>query len=675
MFRSAMDSHFLRIGLSPLLAASLTQIAAAEIHHPLQSLDLASWHQDYGRPHPGTSITGRPISLGGKEFPSGVGSHANGSAWYALGGTAVSFHATVGVDDHAGGPGSVVFILSSEHRELWNSGVMHPGDPPKSIDLPLAGVDRIHLESRDAGDGISFDHADWADAAFVMHSGHPQPCAAPGDEPVILTPPPGPQPALHGPSRYGARPGHPFLYRIPCQGTRPIRFSADALPPTLHLDPATGILTGITPPAGDYPVVLHASNPSGSDSRSLHIAAGGTLALTPPMGWNDWYVHYDRITDTLVREAADAMVSSGMADVGYMYINIDDCWMNTAGHKDPLRNGPARDAAGRILPNRHFPDMQALTGHIHSLGLKAGIYTSPGPFTCAGFTGSHHHEADDAATFANWGFDFLKYDWCSYGGVAKQESARNPSASQLAIQQQPYRMMGSLLRQQPRDIVFNFCQYGIGNVWEWGAGAGGQCWRTAGDLGFELNRIDKVAIRNAALRAWSAPGAWNDPDYIQIGWIGDAADMGQPHPCPLTPNEQYSYMSLWALMASPLIFSGDMQKLDDFTRNVLCNPEVIDIDQDELGQSAQYVPLTATTYLMIKDLAGGARAVGCFNTGDTPADITIPPNLLGPFRGPATVRDVWRRINLPAADGPVTTRAPRHGVSLLRLEPPASPPP
>ncbi|HOH30215.1 MAG TPA: glycoside hydrolase family 27 protein, partial [Candidatus Hydrogenedentes bacterium] len=201
---------------------------------------------------------------------------------------------------------------------------------------------------------------------------------------------------------------------------------------------------------------------------------------------------------------------------------------------------------------------------------------SPGPLTCGRFAGSYKHEALDARTFAEWGFDFLKYDWCSYTEVAPDKS--------IDSLKKPYQQMSALLLEQDRDIVFNLCQYGMGDVWTWGEEVGGHCWRTAGDLGLELTWYHEVARRNAAHHPYAHPGAWNDPDYLQIGYVGDARVGGEPAPCPLTPNEQYSYMSLWCLMAAPLVYSGDMTRLDAFTLNVLCNPEVIDIDQDPLGK-------------------------------------------------------------------------------------------
>ncbi|MCX6905311.1 MAG: NPCBM/NEW2 domain-containing protein, partial [Verrucomicrobia bacterium] len=504
---------------------------------PLTALDLSKMTQGWGQPQIDRSIREKPLSIGGQKFEHGVGTHANSVLWIDLAGGSDRFLASVGVDDAAGGTASIVFKITGDGKKLWDSGVMKPNQAAKQVDLNLKGLKKLVLEVGDAGDGIAYDHGDWAEARFLVSGAKPTAMDRPESKEVavILTPKPGPAPRLNGPRVHGCRPGNPFLFRIPATGTRPMEFSAEGLPASLKLDAATGIITGTAPERGEYKVTLRAKNAQGEASRTLKIVAGDTLALTPPMGWNHWYTHYDRITDQLLREAADVMVKSGMADVGYQYVSIDDCWMNAPKNKDPLRVGPLRDAQGNLIPNKHFPDMKAMTDYIHAKGLKAGIYTSPGPFTCAGFAATYQHEEQDAKQFADWGFDFLKYDWCSYGNIAKQD--KSPELEKL---KKPYQQMGAILKKQQRDIVFNLCQYGMGKVWEWGAEVGGHCWRTAGDLGFELNRVFEVALANAKHRAWSKPGAWNDPDYIQIGYIGSAHGMGQPRPCPLTPNEQYS---------------------------------------------------------------------------------------------------------------------------------------
>ncbi|MBI4605882.1 MAG: NPCBM/NEW2 domain-containing protein [Planctomycetes bacterium] len=627
----------------------------------LSDLDLTPVRQGWGRPQVNRSIRERPLAIAGQGFERGVGTHARSVLWIDLAGGAERLLASVGVDDAAGGPGSVAFRVFGDGKALWESGTMTPGQPARRVDVDLRGVRTLLLLVGDAGDGIDFDHADWADARLIVSGARPRAIAAPREEAVLLTPKPGPAPRINGPAVYGCRPARPFLYRVPAQGERPMAFAADGLPATLRIDARTGIIAGTAPGRGEHRVTLRAKNAHGEVSRAFKIVSGDALALTPPMGWNHWYAHYNRVTDAMMREAADVMVSSGMADVGYSYVSIDDCWMNAPKHADPLRVGPLRDERGDIVPNKHFPDMVALTDHIHSLGLKAGIYTSPGPLTCAGFAGSHDHEAQDAARFAAWGFDFLKYDWCSYGEIAKGDGSR-------AALVKPYALMGEILKRQERDIVLNLCQYGMGNVWEWGAEVGGHSWRTAGDLGFELDRVFEVALVNAEHRAWSKPGAWNDPDYLQIGHVGDAREGGLPRPCPLSPSEQYAFLSLWCLMAAPLFYSGDMSRLDELTLNVLCNPEVIEVDQDPLGRCAAVKHLTEDTFVMVKDMEDGSKAVGLFNEGEVEAAVAARWPDLG-LSGKQRVRDLWRQRDLGELEGEFKASLPRRGGALVRVWP------
>ncbi len=647
------------LGLGCLLATTAPGSAAETVR--LSSLDLSHVRQGYGKAQVDRSIRETPLTIAGHTYSHGVGTHARSVMWIQLDGGSERFTASVGVDDAAGSPGTVTFTALGDGKRLFESGVMKLGQPAQQVDLDLTGVKTLLLLVEDARDGIAYDHADWAEASFLVSGAPPKTIAAPVEAAVLLTPKPGPAPKINGPVVYGCRPGHPFLYRIPATGERPLKFSAQGLPAGLTLAADTGIITGDAPARGTFKVLLTAENKRGAAQREWTIISGDKLALTPPMGWNHWYAHYDTVTDRLMRQAADKMVACGMADVGYQYVNIDDCWMNAAKNRDPLRVGPLRDENQVLIPNRHFPDMQALSSYLHAQGLKAGIYISPGPRTCAGFAGSYGHEALDARTFSNWGFDFLKYDWCSYAEIA----ARDKSLDAL---QKPYRQMGDLLKQQPRDVVFNLCQYGMGEVWKWGEAVGGHCWRTADDLGFELDRIFEVALRNAAHREYSRPGAWNDPDYLQIGMVGNAANQSEPTPCPLTPNEQYAFMSLWCLMASPLIYSGDMRSLDEFTLNILCNPEVIEVDQDPLGQSAEVITLTPDTFLMVKTMADGSKAVGLCNRGEFSARISAPWSAVG-VHGQQRVRDLWRQQNLGHFERQYEAEVPRHAVTLLRLWP------
>lgn len=624
----------------------------------LDELDLATVTSGWGKAQKNRAVTKTPLSVAKTRFQHGVGVHPHSECWIALDGKARSFTAKVGVDDNArSAKASIEFIVYGDDRTLWRSGVCKFGEKPRECRADLQGVRILELVVTDAGDGIGFDHADWADATFEFDGAPPKVDlpAVPQEEAVVLTPPAPQEPRIHGPQVYGLRPGSPFLYRIPCTGVRPVAFSAQGLPEGLSLDPQAGIITGRTTKSGTHCVTLMARNARGEARRELRIAVGNQLAITPPMGWNSWYIHYNRVTDQVMRQAADQMIGTGMADFGYQYVNIDDCWMKKRGDE------PYRDAGGAVLPNAKFPDMKALADYIHGKGLKAGLYTSPGPWTCGGYVGAFGHEATDARKFAEWGFDFLKYDWCSY-------KAEAPGVEGM---KKPYQLMWGELQKLDRDVVHNLCQYGMGDVWKWG-GEVGHCWRTTGDLGLErgagLPGFYRIGLSNARHWQYARPGAWNDPDYILIGWVGDARGMGEGKPTSLTPSEQYAYMSMWSLMAAPLIFSGDMARLDAFTLNVLCNHEVIEIDQDPLGKQARIVRHNRRELILVKDLDDGSKAVGIFNLGMKAGPMSVAwPELR--LTGKQRVRDVWRQKDLGTFDTVYQAEVPRHGVMLLRLWP------
>lgn len=653
-----MKSFAVSIMAAALLVPGVAQAATAW----LGDLDLEHVRQGWGEPKTDESVQSLKLRIAGTKYEKGLGTHAAGAIHVFLDGQATRFQALVGIDDETRGRGSAQVLFYTDDGLVMKTGVLRGGEAPAHIDLDLAGSNRLTIVMTDGGDGQHYDHVDFVDAR-IDYDGAPPKIGPPPDEPrVILTPRPGKAPRINGPRVYGVTPGNPFLFRIPCTGERPIAFSADELPQGLELDAGTGIITGLIADRAHktHHCTLRARNEHGAAERAFRIVVGDTLALVPPMGWNHWYAHYDRITDAMMREAADIMVSSGMADVGYRYVNIDDCWMNAENARDPKRNGPFRDAQGVLQTNVYFPDMAALTAYIHAKGLKAGTYISPGPKTCAGYAGSYGHEAADAKLFADWGFDFLKYDWCSYDKIAKDRS--------LPELKKPYLKMSALLRQQDRDIVLNLCQYGMGEVWKWGQEVGGHCWRTAGDLGFELTGYYHVARRNADFYPYAGPGSWNDPDYLLVGYVGKAAGMGEPAPCPLTPNEQYSYMSLWCLMAAPLFFSGDMTRLDEFTLNVLCNPEVIDINQDPLGVQGRPVAEDPESAVWRKELEDGSFAVGLFNLSEVAHEVVCRWEDVG-LTGKRHARDLWRHEDLGVFEDVIRRELPRHGVLLLRLTP------
>jgi alpha-galactosidase len=507
---------------------ALLNLAKAETFG-LDTLQLEYVEQGWGDPHANQSVDGHPLFLDGKRFEHGLGTHANSILRIALGGKAERFTATVGVDDEVGKQGSVVFKVTGDGKTLWESGVLHGGDPAKAVSVALDGVQKLVLSVGDGEDGINFDHADWADAKIVMKVGKPEAVAPVREAAVVLTPKQSPKPRINGARVFGVRPGSPFLLTVPATGERPMTISAKNLPAGLQLDPQSGIITGSLAEKGPYVVTLRAQNAKGTAERALKIVCGDTIALTPPMGWNSWNCFACDVTEANVRAAADAMVASGLINHGWTYINIDDCW--EAG----------RDADGMVLSNQKFTDMKALTDYVHSKGLKIGLYSSPGPKTCAGHEGSYKHEELDARRYGEWGFDYLKYDWCSYGGIVP-----NPDHDGLM---KPYQIMRAALDKAPRDILFSLCQYGMGNVWEWGAQVGGNCWRTTGDISDTWSSMSGLGFGQAGHEKFAGPGHWNDPDMLVVGYVGWSAKV---RPTRLTPNEQYTHISLWCLLCSPL---------------------------------------------------------------------------------------------------------------------------
>jgi alpha-galactosidase len=484
------------------------------------------------------------------------------------------------------------------------------------------------------------------------------------DNNLILTPKPGLLPRINGTKLFGVRPGSPFQYFIPATGEKPMQFEVRDLPAGLTCNETTGQIRGTLRNAGEFKVTFRVTNSKGTVERPFKIICGDQLALTPYMGWNSWYVWENHVTDQIMREAADAMINSGMADHGYSYVNIDDCWAVKPGSKDSTLLGEPRDKESKINSNKRFPDMKALADYIHSKGLKAGLYTSPGPLTCAGHIGSYGHEEKDAERFSEWGFDFLKYDWCSYDNVSRNDT--------LPALQKPYILMSGFLKNQKRDIVFNLCQYGMGKVWKWGKEVGGNSWRTAGDLGGSFEGIATAVFRDGfdvysrdSLHLYGGPGGWNDPDYLLLGYLSNW--KGQTVPTPLTPDEQYTHVSLWAIVAAPFIFSGDITRMDEFTLSLLTNDEIIEVDQDPLGKPGYRISKYGDSEVWMRKLEDGSIAVGLFNRGSAVQEVTASWSDLG-ISGKQKVRDLWRQKELGSFKDKFTAKVSGRGVVMVRIK-------
>ena len=366
------------------------------------------------------------------------------------------------------------------------------------------------------------------------------------------------------------------------------------------------------------------------------------LAALPPMGWNSWNHFAEHVTDADVRSSADILVSSGMRDAGYVYVNVDDTWQGQ------------RDAQGVLHPNERFPDMKALGDYIHSKGLKFGIYSSPGAKTCGGYAGSLGHEAQDAKMYADWGVDFLKYDLCSFQddmNKAKAEHPDDPNATKnLMIA--AYSKMGDALKATGRPIVYSLCQYGVDQPWKWGPGLGASMWRTTDDIDDTYGRMIAIGFSQAGLSKYAGPGHWNDPDMLEVG-------NGK-----MTEDEYKTHMSLWVLLAAPLLAGNDLTKMTDADKSILMNKEAIAIDQDALGKQGDRLYESGDLEVWTKPLSGGRVAVGLFNRSWSKRDVSVDLAEIG-FGSGASVRDVWKQKDLGRHSGVFTDMLVKHGVTLL----------
>jgi alpha-galactosidase len=661
-------SRFQKLQLTVLFALAISAAASAQQTFWLNQVNPNMVEFDSnGRARIDHSTLNRPLSVGGHEFTNGLGTKAQSQLTLDLQGKAQSFSGKVGVDDEvAKGKGSVVFKLMNDKKTLWQSPVMHAGDEAREVNVSLKGVQQLTLVADDNNDGNDGDDADWLEAKIVTDV-EPVAKLAPQEPAVVLTPKPARTPRINSAKVFGVRPGHPFLFTIAATGDRPMTFSAQGLPDGLQLDATSGRITGMLKEKGEHVVTLTAKNARGEAQQKFKIISGSQIGLTPAMGWNSWNCFASAVTADKVKAAADAMVKSSLIDHGWTYINIDDYWeVKPSATSDPTLQGPARDAQGRIVPNPRFPDMKNLTDYVHDKGLKIGLYSSPGPLTCGRCIGSYEHEDQDAQQYADWGFDYLKYDWCSYSEVVREhmpnESRNNYTLPTL---QKPYQIMREALDKAPRDILFSFCQYGMGDVWKWGAEIGGNSWRTTGDIRDTWGSMSSIGFGQAGHEPYAGPGHFNDPDMLVVGMVGWGPRL---HPTHLSPNEQYTHISLWCLLDSPLLIGCDMTQLDDFTLGLLTNDEVLGVNQDPLGKQAGRVAKNGDLEVWAKDMEDGSKAVGLFNRGKAETKVTARWSDLG-LTGKQKVRNLWSQKDLGNFKEKFEASVPKHGVVLVRIWP------
>ena len=639
------------------------------------------------------SVDGHPLTVGGVKYESGFGTHPESAILFRADGKVLAFDALVAIDDDAATAGSgksygkpiAQFRVWADGRVVWSSGELKLGQKPVEAHVNLAGAREIVLETTGGGEWSAFDatNADWLDARFTCEGKAKLEVvkdAALTRQLGILTPPEKPEPQINGADIWGVRPGHPVIFRVATSGARPIKFSAKNLPDGVTLD-EKGVLRGTAPlKGGDYDIEVTAENAKGKATRTIRLAVGDTIALTPPLGWNSWNTLCYRLTQEKAMAAAKAMDESGLADHGWAYVNLDDWWeMNNSGcprvesrkqdfggREDVI--GPARDANGKIIPNRSFPDMKGLTDYIHSLGLKAGLYSSPGPLTCGRCEGSYGHELQDAESWAEWGFDYVKYDWCTYGDIFKKETEGVSEEDRIKAYAKPYRLMNECLKKQKRDILYSFCQYGMGHAELWARESGANCWRSWGDLKdawhwMELALEGRIGADN--YWKYNGPGCWADPDMMIVG---QQFSFGSDHPTYLTPNEQYTHVSLWAMVGSPLLIGCDLTTLDDFTKNLLMNDEVIAVSQDRLGKTARRIRHTDAESIWTRPLSKGFTAVALVNRYPFAREIKVSFAELG-LSGECWVKDLWRQKCEGKHSGFYVAEVPAHATKFVKMRP------
>jgi alpha-galactosidase len=647
--------------------------AAEEI--PLTSLHLGLEPAPWNLPRSDRSASGRPMQIQRKSYDKGLGTRAGTSYFVALGG-AQRFTAEVGVDDATSQPlwRKAQFQVVGDGKVLFDSGVMAGGPAPKredqegkpaihgtkSVDVKLAGVKVLELRVIDHAAGMPPADVDWINATLTVEGARPEAIPCPEDA-VILTPTPSAKPRINGAKVFGVRPGAPFLFTIAATGEKPIRFAAEGLPQGLTIDPQSGVIGGTiaVQEPNTYRVTLKARNAQGEAARELRIAVGPQIALTPPLGWNSWNCYAETVDQEKVLATAKAMVAKGLKDHGWTYVNIDDTWQGKRG-------GPF----GGIQGNEKFPDMKGLCDTVHAIGLKVGIYSTPWATSYAkhiggssddksgawdgGWTfGAYSFASNDARQWAAWGMDYLKYDW-------------RPTDIQHV------REMAEALRASGRDIVYSLSNSSLyDHAAEYARLA--NCWRTTCDIrdmwslgdpsgqGFPQGVLDIVSY-NAQWQPFAGPGHFNDPDMLVVGKVG----WGKLRPTHLTPNEQYTHVSMWCLWSAPLLIGAPVEQLDPFTLNLLGNDEVLEINQDPLCRQAQRVLKDGLVEVWSKPLEDGSLALGLFNFGFEEISYTLKWADLA-LASPQKVRDLWRQADLETTTDGLSTKIGRHGVVLLKL--------
>lgn len=645
----------------------------------LDKLPIQSFSEGIRPVATGTNYQKDSMRIAGTYFNRGIGLQSVSVLPFQLNGKGLRMHAKVGADDMGNKAIPIRFYVLGDGKVLYQSKPMSVGDPAEIIDIDLQGIQKLGLLVTDEVKGISNKrtYGNWADAMLVMEEGT-MPLQVPNEiEKYIQTPVAANTPRINSATVYGARPGHPFLFAIAASGKRPMQFDASGLPAGLKLDRQTGIITGNVAKSGHYRVKLTASNTHGSVKQELHIRIGDTIALTPPIGWNGWNSWAHQIDREKVMASARAMVSSGLSNFGWSYINIDDTWQGVRSGKDFA-----------LQPNEKFRDFKSMVDTIHGMGLKVGLYSTPYISTYAGYPGgssdypsggethalisknrqpfmriaANRFEEADAKQMASWGIDFLKYDW--------------------RIDVNSTERMAKALRHSGRDILLSISNSApFEKAADWVRTT--QMFRTGPDIRDSWNSLYTTTFSLDKWYPYTGPGHWPDPDMMIVGNVSTGAGL---HPTRLTADEQYSHVSLYALLAAPMLIGCPIESLDSFTLNLLTNAEVIAINQDPLGKGGRMVLEEHGIQVWLKQLEDGSYGLGLFNTaeyGKTPASyfrwgnegsrhFSLDLSRVG-LNGTWRIRDAWIQQDVEHHSGMISASIPHHGVKLFRIYPTRSP--
>ncbi len=656
-----------------MVIAFLFSKANAQTNGPvfLDELNIQTFSEGIPSLSVKTSAGGDSMKIRGNYFKNGIGVQSTSVLSFLLEGKAVSFSAIVGADDKANKNMVCSFYVIGDRKILFESGEMRSGDAPKKTNVDLTGIKRLGLLVTQKEE-MSRSYADWADVKISMLEGSLPKNIPNDDEKYILTPPVSKKPRINSAKIFGATPGNPFLYTIDATGEDPLVFSAKNLPKGLMIEAKTGIITGKVSERGTYKATLAVKNKFGETAQELKIKIGDTISLTPPIGWNGWNSWAREIDKEKVIASANAMLDKGLQKHGWTYINIDDAWQGARG-----------GAFNALQANEKFPDFKGMIDQIHAKGLKLGVYSTPWISSYAGYpggssnfekgeypdsiknnkrafryVGKYRFEKEDALQLASWGVDYLKYDW--------------------RIDLRSAELMSEALKRSGRDIVYslsNSAPFALVKDWV----RVSNLYRTGPDIRDSWLSLYVSAFTLDKWGPFGGPGHWNDPDMMILGNVTTGTKL---HPTRLTADEQYSHVSLFSLLAAPLLIGCPIEQLDDFTLNLLTNDEVIDIDQDPLGRSGRLVSDENGVQTWLKQLEDGSYAVGLFNIDDyqktpqsffrwgdeKPKEYVFDFAKLG-LKNKWKLRDAWRQKDLGIFTDSFVTNIRHHGVVMLRMYP------